>query len=104
MADLRDEEEFKTLVLKRLDRHSQELNASIETTRLVKDLARTVGEVDKQVKKNKEFLFGNGQPGIDEQLRNINRIGKWLLALAVPVVLYVINFFIDKLLHIPISP
>ena len=61
---------------------------------LVLQNTRVINEHEKKIEKNTKYLYGNGEPGFDERLRNIertlNNLMKVLSLFLIPLSAYVI--------------
>lgn len=64
-------ESFETLTTRRLDFQSERLNKVERAMDAVEKVARRIEEVGARTDKNYHYLFGNGVPGLDERVRNL---------------------------------
>jgi len=64
-------ENFETLITRRVDFQSERLNRLEKTMGNVETIARRIEQVGNQADKNHNYLFGNGIPGLDERVRNL---------------------------------
>lgn len=67
------QDEITAQLLRRLDAHSERLNSVEKAQKDIANIARRVEEIFMQANKNTKYLFGNGEPGLDERMRNVER-------------------------------
>ena len=60
-------------IYKRLDGHSERLNKIEDIVRDISSTNRTIAEYTEKSNKNYNYLFGNGEPGLDERVRNLEK-------------------------------
>ena len=60
-------------ILKRLDSHSERLNKHEAVFKDLTKIAADVAATRSTAERNAKTLFGNGDPGMDERIRNMER-------------------------------
>lgn len=66
-------EDLYTQILKRLDFHSERLNKHGESIEDLTRIARRVEDLARVATKNQHYLFGNGEAGLDERVRGVEK-------------------------------
>lgn len=60
-------------IYKRLDAHSERLNKVEKAVSDIADISRKIANYGAQGEKTYHYLFGNGDVGLDERVRNIEK-------------------------------
>ena len=58
-------------IYKRLDQHSERLNTINKTVNDIASISKVITDYTYKVDKNYKYLFGNGEVGLDERVRNL---------------------------------
>ena len=60
-------------IYKRMDGHSERLSKIEKTVSDIANISRVIAEYTEKSNKNYKYLFGNGEPGLDERVRNLEK-------------------------------